>query len=400
MVWALALCQTPDPGVVGMKALDEGKYESAAQAFSQAITADPKDYAAHFNLALALGFLHRDAEAVTEYRKTLELKPGLYEAELNAGMLLVRQRKPAEAAPLLQDAADQKPKEFRPRFYLAEAQLQKGEAAKAGENYRLALEADPQSAAAELGMGRAQASQGTMAEAAPHFRRAAELDRNYADALLELAELYEKNGQAGEALAIYNRFPDDPAAQEHAGELMLENKQYADAIPHLQAAYQKSPTQPNRLALALAFLSIRKFEDALPLLQGAAAAEPANYDVRMMYGRALRDAKQFPAAAREFSEALKLKPGDAKTWSDLGGVLYMAGDYQPALAAFERAAQLGEETPGNWFLRAIILDKLKQIKPALDAYQRFLSMSRGENSDQEFQARQRSRILKLELQKR
>jgi hypothetical protein len=61
---------------------------------------------------------------------------------------------------------------------------------------------------------------------------------------------------------------------------------------------------------------------------------------------------------------------------------------------------LGENTAGNWFFRAIILDKAAQLKPALEAYQRFLSMSQGKNPDQEFQARQRVRIIQLELERK
>ena len=120
----------------------------------------------------------------------------------------------------------------------------------------------------------------------------------------------------------------------------------------------------------------------------------------MMYARALRDRKQFPAAGRQFYEAARLKPTEAKTWTELGDMLYMTGEYTNSLAAFEQAAKWGESTPGNWFLRAIILDKLRQMKPAKEAYERFLSLSQGKNPDQEFQARQRVRILTRELDKR
>ena len=51
-------------------------------------------------------------------------------------------------------------------------------------------------------------------------------------------------------------------------------------------------------------------------------------------------------------------------------------------------------------LPSIILDKQRQLKPALEAYRQFLSMSHGENADQEFQARQRARIIQNELEKR
>src|SRR5579871_1218601 len=107
-------------GADGMKALQDGRYDAAAEAFTKAIAADPGDYTAHFNLALAYSFLNRDAEGIAEYRKALELKPGLYQAQLNAGILLLRQKRPAEALPLLESAAGQKPSEYRPQFYLAE----------------------------------------------------------------------------------------------------------------------------------------------------------------------------------------------------------------------------------------------------------------------------------------
>ena len=162
-MWAIAAVlfffQASDFTSVGMKALEEGQYQAAVQAFTKAIEADAKDYFAHFNLAMAYGFLHQDAEGVAEYRKTLELKPGLYEAELNAGILLMRQKNPAEALPLFQGAVEQKPQEFRPRYYLAEAQLQTGAPAKAEENYRLALELKSKSAGAQLGVAHALARQ-------------------------------------------------------------------------------------------------------------------------------------------------------------------------------------------------------------------------------------------------
>jgi tetratricopeptide (TPR) repeat protein len=403
-MWAIAVAlfflQSVDYSAEGMKALDEAKYEAAVQAFQKAIQADPKDYTAHFNLALAYGFLHKDDEGIAEYRKTLELKPGLYEAQLNAGILLMRRRDPLAALPLFEGAVAQKPTEFRPQYYLAEAQLQTGALDQAEKSYHQALEMDPKSANAELGLAHALARQGKLPDADPHFRRSGELDPKYRDYLLELASLYEQAKQPGQAISIYREFPDNAAAQEHLGQLMLENKQYADAVPRLEAAFAKDPTTANRAALAAAYVFAGQVDKALPLIDKAVAAEPANYDLRIMYAHALRDRKQYPQAATQFYEAAKLKPTEAMTWSELGGMLYMTGDYQPSLAAFDKARELGENTPGNWFLRAIILDKLKQLKPAMEAYRQFLSMSDGKNPNQEIQARARVRILQKELEKR
>jgi tetratricopeptide (TPR) repeat protein len=402
-MWALLavfLAFQTDFTADGLKALDEQRYEAAAQSFSKAVEADPKDHTAHFYLGLAYSFLGKDAEGIAEYRKALELQPKLYEAELNAGILLLRQKNPADALPLLADAAEQKPGAFQPVSHLAEAQLATGSFDAAEASFRRAIELDPKSASSELGLGRALARQEKPAEAEPHYRRAAELDPSYRDALLELASLYEKKGQAAEAVAIFKEFPNNAAAQREMAQLLLASKQYTDAIPQLEAAYAKSGTQANRVALVKALLAVKQVDKAMPLLEQSVAAEPANYDLRMLLALTLRDRKQYQAAASQFLEAAKLKPSEPQTWTDLGGMLYLSGAYPQALAAFDKARELGENTPGTWFFRAIILDKLKQLKPALEAYQRFLSLSQGAHPDQEFQARQRARILQREIEKR
>jgi tetratricopeptide (TPR) repeat protein len=396
----LFVLQTPDYDAEGNRALEEGKYQAAADSFTKAIAADPKDYYAHFNLAMAYTFLHQDAEGLAEYRKTLELKPGLYEAELNGGILMLRAKNPADALPLLEDAAAQKPKEYSPLFYLAEAQLESGMSDRAAENFRLAEQNNPTSAAAELGWARALALQGKLDESEPHFRLAIQREPRFHDALLSLAELYEQDKQTAKALAIYREFPANAAAQEHAGRLLIESQKFAEAIPQLEQAYEKTPTPGNRKSLASAYLQNQQLDKALPLLEKAVADEPTNYDLRMGYARALRDKKQYPAAAAQFNAAAQLKPAEVKTWNELGAMLYLSGDHQGALSALAQARQLGDDSPGNWFISAILLDGAHQLKPALAAYQKFLTISQGKSPDQEFQARQRVRIIQRELDKR
>jgi tetratricopeptide (TPR) repeat protein len=384
----------------GMKALEAGNYADAVVAFTKVIQADPKDYFAHFNLAMAHAFLHQDAEAVAEFRKTLEIKPKLYEAELNGAMVLMRQKNPGEALPWLEDAAEQKPNEFRPRYYLAEAELQTGDYAKAEEHYQRAVALDPKSAGANLGMAQALVQQGRLDDSAPFFRTAAQIQPNFRDYLLQLGSLYEKANRPAEAMDIYREFPDNPAVRSRLGEMLMESKKYSDALPQLEEAYKKGPTPENRLALASAYVATQQGLKALPLLQEAVTASPNDFDLRMMLARTLRDRRQFPQAAEQFYAAAKLKPAEAKPWTELGDMLYMTGDLPQALSAFEQAATAGDGSAGNWFLRALILDKLRQLKPAKAAYEQFLSLAKGQFPDQEFQARQRVRILDREIAKR
>jgi tetratricopeptide (TPR) repeat protein len=398
--WALLLLQTPDFGAEGLKALEAQKYEEAAALFGKAIASDPADFTAHFHLALANTFLQRDAEAIAAYRKTLDLKPGLYQAQLNLGMVLLRQKQAQEAIPLLSAAVEQKPAEFRPRFYLAEALLAAGEAARAEEHYRAAAQADPKSAAAELGLGRVAARTKRLAEAAGHFHKAAELDPSFRDALLELAAIYEKDGRTTEAIRIYQQFPDNVAAQERLGELLVESKQFAEAIPRLEEAVKKDPTPANRLALATAYHLNGQGDKAIPLLEALAAADASNYDLHMLFGRVLRDRKQYMAAAREFHQSVKLRPNVPEPWKELAGMLFAVEQYPQTIAALDQARKLGDTSAGNLYFRAVALDRLRQYPLALEAYNEFLKNSEGKNPEEEFIARQRVRVIRKEMDKR
>ncbi len=393
------LLQSQDFSGEGLKALEEQKYELAAQYLEKALQAHPDDYAVQFNLALAYSFAGKDEPAVAAYRKVLELKPGLYEAQLNLGMVLLRLKKPAEAVPYLEAAAEARPKELRPRRYLADALFDTGEFARAAKSYAAAIELDPKSAAAELGLARSSVRTNQLKEAEAHFRKAAELDPALKEALLELGPLYEKNGQTAEAIAVYRQFPESVAARERLGQLLVETGNAAEAIPHLEWAVQKSPTAANRLALAQAYRRNRQPEKELPLLQQAVAADPSNLDLRLAYGRELRDQRKFAEAAREFYRVVQGRPDSVEAWNELSAMLISLEDFPQALAALDRVRALGGEKPVHHYLRAIMLDKVRDLKGALASYQQFLATDQGKSPNEEFKARQRMRIIERELRK-
>jgi tetratricopeptide (TPR) repeat protein len=394
------LAQSADFQADGLKALDANKFADAASLFSKAVAADPKDYGAHFNLALAYSMLGRDADAIPEYKAVLELKPGLYEAEMNLGVSLLQTKDAAAAIPHLQAAVQQKPKEYRPGFYLGEALLANRQFAEAEAAYTAALAIDPASAPAELGLGRAMARQGHRADAEPHYRKAAALDASYKDGLLELASLYEDNHQTAEAVAIYREFPGNAGASERIGALLLQSGNAADAIPRLEAAVAKAPTNVNRIELAQAYAREKQPAKAEPLAALAVAAAPDDTDLRMFYARLLRDQRKFPEAAAQFLAVTQTKPDLVAAWNELAGAYMIAEQFPQALAAFDHVRALGAETNANFFFRGLAYDRLKQPKDALENYNRFLAGSLGANPNQEFQARQRVRTLEKELGKR
>ncbi len=400
LVLVALLAQSPDFLADGMKALDAKQYDTAVERFTKAVAADPKDYAAHFNLALAYSLLGKNAEAIPEYKSTLELKPGLYQAEINLAICLLWAKDPDAALPHLKSAAVQKPKEFQPAFYLARALADKGQLPEAETAYATALSLNAGSAATEAGLGQTLARQGRRAEAEPHLRKAASLDPAYKDQLLQLAALYEENHQNAEAIALYREFPANPGALEHLGALLNATGHAEDAIPALESAVAKSPTAANRIALAQAYLDTKHPDKATPLIAQAVETEPRNYELRMFYAKILRDQRKLPEASQQFLVAAQLKPDAPQPWSELAAALTVAEQYPQALAALDHVRALGAETSGHYYFRAIALDHLHVLKDALANYNKFLETSQGKSPDEEFIARQRVRIIETELGKR
>jgi tetratricopeptide (TPR) repeat protein len=390
----------PDWQAQGLKALDEKRFDAAAEAFQRAVESDPKDYTALFNLALADGFLRKDGDAISAYQKVLELKPGLYEAQLNLGILLIRNKRPDDAIAQLKPPSEARPKEFRPVYYLGEAYLASGRFADAEAAFQSALAIDPKSAPAESGLGRSLLKSDRLADAAEHLRKAGELDPAYKNELLQVGEAYEAKQQADEAIRIYGQFPDNAGAKERAAQLLLGQGRAAEAIPQLEAAMKADPTQANRTALAAAYISAKQFDKGAALLGQAIQSEPNNYELRMMAGRLLRDQHKYNEASAQFFQATKIKSDSADAWSDLAGTLVLAEQYPQAVAALDRVKSLGAEKPGHLFFRAISLDHMHLDKPAVQAYQAFLAASGGSRPDEEFKARQRVRILEREISKK
>ncbi len=382
-----------NPQAAGLQALDHQDYQQAEQIFSKLTAADPHDYSAFFNLALAETALKKDDQAAEHYKQALALKPGLYEAELNLGMLYLRDHRPADAIPLLKDASREKPTQARPLRYLGDSFLATSDPSAAVDSYRQALAIDPKLAAAELGLGQALVNQGKLDDALPHYRQAVALDPQLKSFLLELSVAFSKANRTDDAIPLLKEFPENAGAREELGRLYLASNHPADAVAQFQAAVAISPTPANKLALATAYLKNNQPDLAAPILTQALATNPNDYDLHMVVGRIHRDKHDYVTAANEFTAATQLKPDSVEAWNEAATSFVLAELYPQALAALDKIHTLNAENAGDFYFRAIVLDKLHKIKPALANYQRFLQLSEGKFPDQEFIARQRSRIL-------
>jgi len=399
LIFVFFLAQAGDYVSQALHALDAKQPAAAEVLLRKAVDADSASVEAQFNLALVLGMEGKDAEAIAVYRKTLELAPRLFEADLNLGILLLRTKQPADAAAVLKEAVDLKPAELRPQLFYAEALFDAGDFPEAESGFRAVLAMDQKSALANLGLARSLLKQSKLKESAEFYRAAAALDPANRNSILELGAEYDKLGQNSDAMAIFREFPSNEAATKRLNQMLLAENDATAAIPNLEAAVKARPTTENRLTLADAYRQTGQTDKVEEQLKLAVAADPANFELHMAFGRTLRDNRRFAEAAREFQAAAALRPDSIAALNELAGVLIMDNQFDPGLAALDRVKALGKEIPGDIFLRAITLDKLHRNQPALEAYRQFLAVAGGKFPTEEFQARQRARIIEKEIGK-
>jgi len=110
--------------------------------------------------------------------------------------------------------------------------------------------------------------------------------------------------------------------------------------------------------------------------------------------------RDFAGAEKQLKAALQIDRNNLAYWKDLSSTYYLSGNYSAALATLDVIAKSEPPAPGTWFIRALCYDKLRQVRPALDAYEKFLATEQGKNTDQVWQAQERSKVLKHMLEKR
>lgn len=144
---------------------------------------------------------------------------------------------------------------------------------------------------------------------------------------------------------------------------------------------------------------LEKIPEAIEVLEKAAKIAPQDAELRAKLGRLWLEKRDFPAAERELLGALRLNPGLTDAVRDLVAVYYLGEKYEAALRVQDELARRETPNAGWWFIRATCYDKLRKLPEAIAAYEKFLSLDEGRSDKQGFQARQRIRILKLELER-
>ncbi|HWR53498.1 MAG TPA: tetratricopeptide repeat protein [Bryobacteraceae bacterium] len=264
----------------------KGEHAAAAQSYGKACEVFPAYGAAHFALAGELRRLGQRAEAeehAAAYAKDPSAEPPLRDAllqrtrELNQGVQIHLQRGRAfEKEGKLEEAIREheaalaiEPGNVQAHINLISLYGRTGDAARAKEHFEVAGRLSPGRPDAWYNYGVLMFQQKAYGEAEEAFRRAVEINPYHAEAHNNLGAIYALQSRLNDAArefrtAIANR-PDYPLARFHLARILVNEKNYDEAIQHLLRALtpEDDQTPLYTYALAAAYARAGKREHAL-----------------------------------------------------------------------------------------------------------------------------------------
>ena len=376
--------------------IDVNQFEAAITPLQKIIMERPDIAYAHFQLGYAYTALKKTEEARKEYEQAIALDPKMSEAFLNLGILLI-EKEPGSAVAPLKKAVDLLPAQSRPRFLLGLAQERTGDVPAAVESYESALRLDPSDGETVLHLGALYVKLQRYPEAEAKFRDTLATQPKSPQALQGLAQAQdaEKKPEAADAYRDYLAVrPEDAGARARLIHLLLEQQKYDEALAELDRADAgKEPTLDSLRSRADLQIAQKKWDDSIVTLKKAIGLAPNDAQLHGGLGRVYMQKRDFLEAEKEIKAALEIDRNNLAYWKDLSSTYYLGGNYAATLSTLDVIAKAETPGAGEWFIRALCYDKLKQPKPALEAYQKFLQLDQGKNPDQVWQAEQRSKVL-------
>jgi predicted TPR repeat methyltransferase len=131
--------------------------------------------------------------------------------------------------------------------------------------------------------------------------------------------------------------------------------------------------------LGITLLRLRRFEDALPLLQQATVAEPDYVEAWTCLGMVLEALGRWEAAVGVYETTTTLLRTSASPWLRMAACLTRLGRPQKALRAYDHALIVAPEDAQAWTSKGGLLRELQRLDEAAQCFEK--ALARGGNVD-------------------
>jgi len=284
--------------------------------FQAALKTEPDNEVGHYNLGIAFIQVGNMAQAESEWREAVRIRPTMVAAQQALAELALRKGD----FELLDKSAEQliagEPDSPSGYVFRATARLVRKDSAGAEADFKKATEVAPQSPKGYAALGRLRASQKRLSEAERLYEQALNRDPNYFDAMQGLVSIY------------------------------MQQKQPAKALARLNAQIAKTPSNSAYYLLqGMVLIDTKDLEKAEAALQKAGELNKNNFDALLLLAKVQNLRGSVDQAVAGYEHSIQINPRDVRSYVLLGTLEESRGNWQKAQALYQKAMQAEPDYP-------------------------------------------------------
>jgi len=392
----------------------------SVDSLQQAIKNDPNNGVAHYQLGLALEAQNNSAQAESELRQAVALRPDISDAQRALAGLQMQQKDFDGLAQTAEQIIHMAPNSPDGYLMRALADMNRQQFAPADQDLRKAADLAPASPAAYVQMGNLHSLQKQYAAAIKFYQQALEHDPASTDALQGMMNTYLAQKQVDQAIAAAKaqiaKTPNSSGFYDLLGTALFQKKDFAAADGALHKSIELDRNNSDALVkLAQTQAAEGSTRDALATYQQSIKDHPKEISFYILAGMLYESQGNWDQAKNLYQQALNLEPNnplasnnlayvmlqhggnvdvalamaqtarrgmpDSPNAADtLGWAYYQKGVYQSAIDMFQESLRLNEKKGGAddamvHYHLALAYQKLNQVSQARQQLERVLKIN-------------------------
>ena len=356
-----------------------GNLAEAARLYDEAARANPKSFDAVCLLGMAQAQLGRREDAQRSADDALKIVSRSSRDLYNLGCLLQRLSRHEDALASYESALSLRSDYFEALVHRGVSLLELKRHDEAVASFERALALKPGEAGVWFNRGNALLRLGNNDEALLSYDRALSLKPDYAEAWENRGHVLLAMGRSDDAFASYDQAPSG-TGQPHPwivrGKAFITLKRYEEALTCVDQALALEPQNFEALfQRANALLYLRKPDEAQPLLETCLALRPDHPDVWVSRGAAYAGLLRYEEALPCYDRALALKPGCLEAHVNCAIAFNALKRHAEAAESASAALVLKPTEHAALAQRATALAALRRFDQAIDDYEALLQLS-------------------------
>ena len=355
---------------LGVICKDSGRSQEAISLYKKALEVTPNDSDSYTNLGNSYKDLGQLDQALASTLKSLELKPDNPTAHMNLGGIYKELTQLDQALASTLKSLELKPDNPDAHMNLGGIYQDLGQLDQALASTLKSLELRPDNPTAHMNLGGIYKELTQLDQALASTLKSLELNPGNPTAHMNLGGIYRDLGQLDQALASTLKSlelkPDNPDALMNLGGIYKELTQLDQALASTLKSLELNPDNPDALMnLGGIYKDLTQLDQALASTLKSLELKPDSPGAHMNLGGIYKELAQLDQALASTLKSLELNPGNPTAHMNLGGIYRDLGQLDQALASTLKSLELKPDNPDALMNLGGIYKDLTQLDQAL-----------------------------------